>query len=77
MLRLADLVEGRGRLVHDGDVGRVEEEAGEGETLLLAAGENAVPVVLLVEAADEVGEAAAAQGVGKGTSSETVRSVSG
>ena len=45
--------------------GGCDEEAREGEALLLAAREDAVPGVLLVEARDEMGEAAALERLGE------------
>ncbi len=55
---LADLVESRGRLVHNGDVGRADEEPSEGEPLLLTAGEDDRPLVLLMQPRDEVRQTA-------------------
>ena len=56
--RLALGIERRGRLVHHDDVGLVQEQPREGEALLLAAGQRAVPWhVLVVELLDEMPEA--------------------
>src|SRR6185369_5671791 len=53
---LARRIEGRRGLVHHDDVRAVEKDAGEGEALLLAAGEHPFPARVLVEAIDVVPE---------------------
>ena len=56
-LVLARRIERRGRLVEHDDVGLVQENAREGQPLLLAAGEDLVPGRVLLEAADEMRKA--------------------
>ncbi len=51
---LAFLIEGRSRLIHDDDVWQIDEEPCEGEALLLAPGEDPVPLIFLVEPAGEM-----------------------
>ena len=53
---LARRIERRRRLVHDDDVGAVDQDAREREPLLFAAGQDALPARVLVDAIDEVPE---------------------
>ena len=54
---LARFVERRGRLVHEDPVGLVDQHAGEGHALLLAAGQDVVPALGLVEPVAQMVEA--------------------
>ena len=60
---LAELVERRRRLIHDEDVGRMDQHASKGKTLLFAAGQERAPLVCFVEARNEMFKAAAHENV--------------
>ena len=63
-LFLALRIERRRRFVHHDDVRLVQEDAGEGEALLLAARQGLVPGRLLVDALDQMAEADMLEGFG-------------
>src|SRR5687767_4915027 len=60
---LAELVKRRRRLVHDEDIGWMDQHARKGQALLFAAGEDQTPLIGFVDARNEMLEAAAHEAV--------------
>src|SRR5687767_12217218 len=60
---LTELIERRRRLIHDENVGWVDQDAGKGEALLFAAGQERTPLVRFVDARNKMFKAAAHEDV--------------